>query len=273
MDRTARAGTHARVATDDFTRAFTLLDVIDDAVAERVEPTEHGVLVLDTRLFHVHDRNFLRVQDPGDASAVELADEAEAAQGRHAQLRHRRVNLRSDAQSARLEPGFSALGWKPEWFVLMVRRNEPDRPGEARVLEVDAPALRPVWADGIRDQPHGRDDDVVEQILEHHGGIGEAVPTRYFGVEADGRLVAHCELYSEGGTGQVENVATLRRYRGRGFARALVLHAADVSRAVGNELTFLVADAEDWPRKLYEKLGFEPIGRYARFLKRLPVSP
>ena len=27
--------------------------------------------------------------------------------------------------------------------------------------------------------------------------------------------------------------------------------------------------ADDWPRRLYEKLGFETTGRYARFLKRL----
>ena len=38
---------------------------------------------------------------------------------------------------------------------------------------------------------------------------------------------------------------------------------------VSNELTCLVADADDWPQRLYEKLGFEAVGRYARFFKRV----
>ena len=69
---------------------------------------------------------------------------------------------------------------------------------------------------------------------------------------------------------QVENVATLPEYRKRGLARALVLRAAAESQAAGNDLTFLVADADDWPQHMYEKLGFEAVGRCARFLKRLP---
>jgi hypothetical protein len=47
----------------------------------------------------------------------------------------------------------------------------------------------------------------------------------------------------------------------------LVLRAAAESRAAGNDLTFLVADADDWPQRLYERLGFETVGRYGRFLK------
>jgi ribosomal protein S18 acetylase RimI-like enzyme len=61
-------------------------------------------------------------------------------------------------------------------------------------------------------------------------------------------------------------LSRLEAYRGRGLARALVVHAAAGSRAAGNDLTFLVADADDWPQRLYERLGFETIGRYARFL-------
>ena len=60
---------------------------------------------------------------------------------------------------------------------------------------------------------------------------------------------------------------TLPDYRRRGLARSLVLHAVAESHAAGNDLTFLVADANDWPQRLYEKLGFETVGRYARFLK------
>jgi hypothetical protein len=46
-----------------------------------------------------------------------------------------------------------------------------------------------------------------------------------------------------------------------------VLRGVAESEAAGNDLTFLVADANDWPQRLYEKLGFETDGRYARFLR------
>jgi predicted GNAT family acetyltransferase len=240
------------------------MDRIDEGVAERVEPTEHGELIVSTRLHQVYDENFLRIRRPGAATAEQLAAEAEVAHGRHPRIRHRRVNLRGDAASL-LEPGFVALGWRPERFVLMVRRREPDRPAAAQVREVEAADLHGPWAEAGRS--FGGGDELVAQMVEHHRRIGEAVPTRYFTVEDGGRIAAYCELYSLAGVGQVENVVTLPEFRGRGFARALVRRATAESVAAGNDMTFLVADADDWPYQLYEKLGFEIADRYSRFLK------
>src|SRR5690242_3867797 len=251
---------------DEFERAFALMDRLDERTAERLEPTPFGPVLVHALLNRVHDLNFLRAERPADATAEELAAEAERVQSA-AGIGHRRVNVRSESQRERVGPGFVALGWQPEHFVLMVRRRAPDRPAENEVREVDEPALRPLWAEAIRTQPHGKDETLVEQIVEHRRDVGRAIPTRYFVAEIGGRLVAHAELYSEDGVGQVENVFTLPEYRGRGLARALVLRSVTESRAAGNDLTFLVADADDWPRRLYEKLGFETVGRHARFLR------
>jgi len=250
----------------EFSRAFGLMDRLDELTAERLEPTPFGPVVVHSRLNRVHDLNFLRAEEPGDATAEELAAEGERVQGA-AGIAHRRVNIRDEAQRERLEPQFVRLGWKPERFVLMVLRGDPDRPAEHEVLEVDEPTTRPLWAEAIRAEPHGKDETLVQQILEHRRDMAAALPTQLFAAEADGKLVAHAELYSHNGVGQVEDVVTLEPYRGRGLARALVLRAAAESRAVGNDLTFLVADADDWPQRLYERLGFETVGRYSRFLK------
>jgi len=252
----------------EFSRAFALMDRLDELTAERLEPTPFGLVIVHSRLNRVHDLNFLRAEDPGDATAEELAAEAERVQSA-AGIAHRRVNIRDEAQRERLEPQFVRLGWKPERFVLMVLRGKPDRPAEHEVLEIDEPTMRPLWAEAIRAEPHGKDETLVQQIIEHRRDVSRALPTQLFAAEADGRLVAHAELYSYDRVGQVENVMTLEAYRGRGLARALVLHAAAESRAAGNVLTFLVADADDWPQRLYERLGFETVGRYARFIKRL----
>jgi ribosomal protein S18 acetylase RimI-like enzyme len=251
---------------DEFERAFALMDRLDERTAERLEPTLFGPVLVHTRLNRVHDLNFLRAEQPGEATAEELAAEAERVQGALG-IGHRRVNIRSEKQRGRLEPAFVALGWTPERFVLMVQQGAPDRPAEHEVREVDEPTLRPLWAEAIRTQPHGKDEALDQQILEHRRDVGQAIPAQYFAAEADGRLVAHAELYSEDGVGQVENVLTLPDYRGQGLARALVQRGVAESHAAGNDLTFLVADADDWPRRLYEKLGFGTVGRYARLLK------
>jgi predicted GNAT family acetyltransferase len=252
----------------EFERAFAFMDRIDERTAERLEPTPYGPVLVHTRLNRVHDLNFLRAEEPGDASAEELAAEAERVQGA-AGIGHRRVNVRDEAQRERLKPAFVRLGWEPQRFVLMVQRRGPDRLAEHAVREVDEPELRPLWAEAIRNEPYGKDERLVEQILEHRRDICEAVPTRLFAAEADGKLVAHAELYSEDGVSQVDNVVTLADYRGHGLARSLVLRGVAESQAAGNDLTFLVADAVDWPQQLYERLGFETVGRYARFLQRV----
>jgi ribosomal protein S18 acetylase RimI-like enzyme len=249
-----------------FERAFALMDRLDERTAERLEPTPFGPVVVHSRLNRVHDLNFLRTEKPGDATAEELAAEAERVQGAVG-IGHRRVNIRGEEQRERLEPQFVRLGWEPQHFVLMVQRRGADRPADHAVRKVDEPTLRPLWAEAIRSEPYGQDETLVQQILEHRRDVGQAIPTRLFAAEADGKLVAHTELYSENGVGQVENVYTLADYRGRGLASSLVLCGVAESHAAGNDLTFLVADADDWPRRLYEKLGFETVGRYARFLK------
>ena len=59
---------------------------------------------------------------------------------------------------------------------------------------------------------------------------------------------------------------TLERFRNRGLARATVMRALAASRAAGHDLTFLIADRDDWPKELYAKLGFDEIGRIWEFV-------
>jgi GNAT superfamily N-acetyltransferase len=94
-----------------------------------------------------------------------------------------------------------------------------------------------------------------------------AVDTRFFAARVDGTVASYCELYSEGSTGQIENVFTFERFRKRGLARAIVSRALDESRAAAHDLTFLLADRDDWPKELYRKLGFDEIGRMWEFLR------
>jgi len=91
---------------DEFERAFALMDRLDERVAERLEPTPYGPVLVHSRLNRVHDLNFLRAEEPGDATAEELAAEAERVQGA-AGIAHRRVNIRGEVRRPRL--GAAAL--------------------------------------------------------------------------------------------------------------------------------------------------------------------
>ena len=53
--------------------------------------------------------------------------------------------------------------------------------------------------------------------------------------------------------------------RGRGYAKAVVLGAIAEARRAGAEFVCLVADANDWPKELYRRLGFDELGHYTKF--------
>ena len=65
---------------------------------------------------------------------------------------------------------------------------------------------------------------------------------------------------------RVEDIGTLPEHRGHGYARAVTLGAIAAARDRGAEFVFLVADHEDWPKTLYEKLGFDELGYYVKFV-------
>ncbi len=182
---------------------------------------------------NVWDFNFLRVER-GEPTAAELVA---AANELMAHLDHRRVVVDDAALAARLEPEFPSHAWTVERHLVMECRRPPQARG-ASAREASREELEPLWAELGRRR--GFEVDMR--------GVTEAVvATRYFAAFADGVPVSCCELYSRDGVAQVEDVVTLEEHRGRGLASAAVLAALDASLAERNTLTFLLADADDWP--------------------------
>jgi ribosomal protein S18 acetylase RimI-like enzyme len=249
----------------DFERAVAFMDELDERCADRIVPFSHGRAYVNEQLPLVHDLNYLRATKPG-ATVKKLAAEAERIQGPLGH-RHRRVNLWDGAEAERLEPEFAAREWRPQRFVVMAHRKDTGRASKAEVREVGFDTLRPVWTAGIMSEPFAKGDrELVRQLVEHKALTERSVPTRFFAAFAHGEVASYCELYSFDGIGQVEAVLTLPEHRGKGLASAVVLTALAASQDAGNRLSFLVADADDWPKELYAKLGFETVGRYERFL-------
>jgi GNAT superfamily N-acetyltransferase len=226
-----------------------------------------GTALLYDGLPRVWSLNYLLVErELDEATAEALAAEADDLLGR-AGLRHRKVEVLDEVAGTRLADDFRALGWHVERDLVLPHRRRPDREVDvALVEEVDTETLAPVWAEAMR-KDFGSDDDVIRQLTEHKQVLA-ADGARFFAIRVDSVLASYCDLYSDGRTGQIEAVQTLERFRNRGLARAVVSGALSASEAEGHDLTFLLADEADWPKQLYEKLGFDAAGSVYEFTLR-----
>ena len=247
----------------DLARAAAFEELIRDRCAERVEETRFGPALFNDTYATIWNLNVVRAERPGDATAEEVAAEVERAQ---AGLGHRRVILPLGGTD--LEDGFRRLGWQPDHFLFMVYRGGGEPAETARVEEVGPERLRRLREEIIREWQPDADEATVSEIVAADMLMWKAANSRIFGIVEGGDVVSSAQLYSDGSTAQVEEVATLPAYRGRGHAKALVTRAVEEAVAGSHEFIFLVADADDWPKKLYDRLGFEEVGSRFAFLKR-----
>ncbi len=251
--------------TPELERAAAFEDALLEAAAERIERIPLGSAVFTDSLPVVWSLNLLRVEASG-ASVKEIAAEAERLQG-GAGLEHRRVAIQDETAGKNLEEGFNALGWKPDVFLFMVPRREPNRPVDTSgVVEIGREELRPIREAILGEWLGDLNGEVMRQIGESDRRFAEAGNARHFAVVVDGEPVSSTDLFSDGRTAQIEDVGTLPDHRGAGHASAVVMKALEEARAMGHDFIFLVADARDWPKEMYRRLGFDGIGEKYAFL-------
>ena len=247
-------------------RIVAFLRKLDGLSAEREEPFRFGTAYFNSELPRVWSRNYLVADtDLDEASTELLVAESDRILG-GAGLRHGKVELYDEEAGARLEPGFRELRWEVHCDVLMVARREPDRPADLSLSEeVSIEALEPVWTEDTGRGPF--DAETVRQLVANKWVVMASRDTKFLAARVNGAIASYCELYSHGGVGQIEAVGTLDEFRNRGLARATVSRALEDSRKAGNDLTFLMAREDDWPKELYRKLGFDEVGRAYEFVR------
>lgn len=248
--------------TDELERVRRFEREIEMAGTETV-PSPLGVGVLTPELPRRHDSNYVFIERAKDArEAIGEADRILGGAGRD----YRVIVTFDEDVGERLRAQFRALGWRTQRHVFMVQRREPEKGADLSVVrEVDESALRRGRTRMIVSYEWGS-EELAEQLLDAKILLADRAETRFFGVEVDGEIVAWTDLYVAQGVGQVEDVATLPEHRGKGYATAVVLHAVDEARSAGADLVFLVADDEDWPKALYTRLGFDPVGLSYKFI-------
>jgi len=176
-------------------------------------------------------------------------------------LPHRMLIIDADASAQAGDA--RAAAWTVERHVAMVPRRAPDRPPPPHpVAELPVARTAAARRAAMRDEPWG-DPATIDSVLAANEALSAARREREFASLEGDEPAAMAKLFSDdsGAIGQVEDVVTVPAARNRGHARAVVAAALAASREAGHELTFLWADEDDWPHRLYEKLGWDVVGR------------
>jgi ribosomal protein S18 acetylase RimI-like enzyme len=220
-------------------------------VCDVIEPWEHGTAVRCTDHPGFWDYNCLRLEGPDPGVTAEVL--AAAAERLQAGLRHRRFDIEDEAAGARLRPGFEALGWHVTRLVWLALSEPPPGPD---FEEVPFALTRPLRLDWARSEPFATSEDEFERQADAEEAVAARRGVRALIARDDaGKLAGYVTLLSDGDTAEVEQAYVTPSLRGRGTGGALVAAAA---RAAGASETFIVADDEGDPKRLYQRLGFRP---------------
>jgi GNAT superfamily N-acetyltransferase len=228
-------------------------------LADQVTEIPEGWVIRSRSLSQVWMLNQVRIASPVDFElALALAE-------RHlGDLQYRQLTIEDPAGGAALEDRFRAGGWRVDCQVTMALTRGPDRVVDtATVVEPageEVSELLKRWRSETDVQaPSAEEQRQLERYWRLEWQVRKA---RRLGIRGrDGTLAAITLLYSDEATAQVEDVYTVPEERGRGFARALISRALELAAEHDPELTFIVADDRGWPKQLYARLGFEPVGR------------
>jgi ribosomal protein S18 acetylase RimI-like enzyme len=233
-----------------------------DMGGSRTEASPFGIAVFNDKLPLRFDSNYLLID--ALASSVTAGDVLAEAE----RLERAAVLVRHLETAGRLIPGFQSHGWHVHRGLLMAYRGDGAALVDTTdVREVVESVLRPVRRHHYGTE-YGATPDVIEQLLDAKLEVARVVDVHFFAALSGDVAISYADLYSDGRTAQVEDVATLEEHRRRGHASRVVSHAVQAARTLGCDLVFLVTDEEGDARRLYQRLGFEELGRYVKFMRR-----
>jgi ribosomal protein S18 acetylase RimI-like enzyme len=252
--------------TTDVDRAELLSRWLQDRTSTRVEPFRWGTALFNDEIPERYFSNFVRVEQP--LVGVETADLIAETDHVMAGLAHRQIQIHDESDGARLAVELAAAGYSAEHGATLVHRHHPDRNHELGLVEeLPYAPVRSFLAEVYRRTLTDVECQVVDRFADFRRVVQQLVGTRFFARRIDGAVVGLCELYVHDRVAQVDHVDTLEEFRGRGIASSIVLRAVSEAVAEGADVVCIDADLDDWPIGLYQRLGFDEIGRAWSFTK------
>ncbi|GAC1340707.1 MAG: hypothetical protein NVSMB29_09980 [Candidatus Dormibacteria bacterium] len=246
-------------------RCLSVIADVQREAAELVLPVDGGTALLTPSLPLVWDANLVRLLPRAPVGAGDLVRAAAQLAAEHG-LAVVTMTTDDPTQARALAPAFATLGWAQERHLVMLATGPADRAPHrwAPVAEVAAGAISGARRTWLESEPWGT-PALVEQFLRHDQRVGSLTGERCFAVHLERSVVSHCRLFQRADVAQIEDVATAPLHRNKGYARAVVAAARAAAEAADARDVFLVTDAQDWPRSLYQRLGFSPARVIHRF--------
>jgi hypothetical protein len=244
--------------SDEVLAAFELERLMHRAAATRFERVPSGFVCANAELPMVWDASRVQVEPDCEPPTLEdLRELAELPASWHPELRHREVFLAHNGQNRELAHALAGDGWQVTELWLMICRMPPAQvPAAAKPLT--GPSMRRLK--GRLGVEQGLPPASVEQFDRYDYLRSQAAARLAFGGFEGGQPMAMADMYLRGDIAVIEDVATLKRARRRGLARAAVLGATAQALRVSARAVYLFAGPEV-ARGFYEPLDFEQIGR------------
>jgi ribosomal protein S18 acetylase RimI-like enzyme len=249
---------------EDRARIESYLRWREESTSTRVEPSRFGTALFNDDFPSYWDGNFLRVDGPVDATAEQLIVEANRL---FEDVAHREIVVPDEVMGSRVAASFGREGWEIDRLVFMVQRRDPDRTPVVAVEECKFDEVYPLMLEANLASHGGMTPEAAETNAAVRRVFADVTGARFFAVRVDGAPAGFGELYEHDGVAEIDDVHTLERFRRRGIARAVVVHIVREARDAGADLVFLIADDADWPKQLYARLGFDPVGKFWQFTK------
>jgi GNAT superfamily N-acetyltransferase len=237
--------------------AFELDRMLYRAAATRFERVPSGFVCANAELPMVWDASRVQVEPDCDPPALDaLRELAERPSSWHPELRHREVFLSHSEPNRELAYSLASDGWQVSELWLLICRVAPRRV---------PPGARALGGNGLRrlkgrlGVEQGLPPASVEQFDRYDELRARAAARLAFAGFEGSSPMALADMYLRGDIAVIEDVATLKRARGRGYATAAVLGATAQALRVSARAVYLFA-APEVAQGFYEPLGFEQIG-------------
>ena len=232
-------------------------------LSARIVHLPWGFAFFDDAAPRVYHANALHVTAMAGVTAQDLMTTAEDVLG---ELDHRRVVIEHEELWLDMAETFYDAHWTRRTEIYMAHHRAPDRVElPTSIQEIEFEDLAASEDTFIASEPWGRDPEIRAQFTHRNRRASHAAEERIFAAMDEGAPVAWAKLRTLGDTLQIEDVATLPHMRGLGLGRGVVTAALRAALERDPKLVFLIASEDDWPKDLYAKLGFDPIGRVAVF--------
>ncbi len=226
------------------------------AICDTREPWEHGTVLRASRHPSYYSFNMVRVEEEPEMDAAELAAFADRAL---AGLKHRRIDFEQIEPAQARRAAFEGLGYKANALVWM-HHTDPAAVSAGGDIEVEEAPYEA--ADGLRLAWHMEDFEGYAYDESFRAGaqeVAEARDVRVLVVREEGEPLAFAQIERSGDQAEITQVYVHPDHRGGG--RGTAMTRAAIRAAAGVRDLWIVADDEDRPKRLYERLGFAPVCR------------